>query len=104
MASPFSSSVVSSSRAQLAEIFCETPVDLTTFVQDPAYLNNPPLSPIQYDAVRHIEQILSPETYELMQGVWGEYWKPKRFINYATLVFGKGCILPYEKVYDPVSG
>lgn len=104
MASPFSSSVVASSRAQLAEIFCETPVDLTTFVQDPAYLNNPPLSPIQYDAVRHIEQILSPETYELMRGVWGEYWKPKRFINYATLVFGKGCILPYEKVYDPVSG
>jgi len=35
---------------------------------------------------------------------FGKYWEPVRYINYATLVFGKGCILPYEKVYDPSTG
>lgn len=104
MASPFSPSVVSSSRSQLSEIFCEFPVTLTEFVQSPTYLNNPPLSPIQYDAVRHIEQVFRPETYVLMEDVLGEYWNPVRHINYATLVFGKGCILPHERVYDPVRG
>jgi hypothetical protein len=37
--------------------FEEEPVSLSVFVQDKAYLYNPPLSPVQYDAVRHIERI-----------------------------------------------
>jgi len=37
--------------------FAEEPVSLTVFVQDPGFLKNPPLSPVQYEAVRHIERI-----------------------------------------------
>lgn len=91
-------------RQSLSEIFNEEPVPLEVFVQDKKYMNNPALSPIQYDAVRHIEQVLNPETYELMVEGFGSYWRPKRFINYATLLYGKGCILPDEEIYDPVKG
>lgn len=74
----------------LEEIFIEEPPDLTTFVQDKKFMANPPLSPIQYDAVRHIEQVFFDETYALMVEGFGEYWKPVRRINHATLQFGKG--------------
>lgn len=104
MASLFSFETPEESRASLGDIFVEQPVDLKTFVEDKKFLGNPSLSPIQYDAVRHIEQIYHPETYDLMKVGFGKYWEPVRYINYATLVFGKGCILPYEKVYDPSTG
>ena len=104
MASLFSFETPDSARQSLSDLFVEQPVDLKTFVEDKKFLGNPPLSPIQYDAVRHIEQVYHPETYELMKVGFGKYWEPVRYINYATLVFGKGCILPYEKVYDPSSG
>lgn len=91
-------------------IFAEEPVDLTTFVQDSNYLKNPPLSLVQYDAVRHIERIYYPETYGLIAQEfesgkkWGAlhvgavsswrdepYWSvPCRMINFATLQWGKG--------------
>ena len=74
----------------LSDIFAEQPVSLTEFVTGKRYLNNPPLSPIQYDAVRHIEQIYLPETYPLMAEEFGDYWLPKRSINFATLQWGKG--------------
>jgi len=74
----------------LESIFAEEPVPLTTFVQDRKFLGNPPLSPIQYQAVRHIEQIYFPETYKLMAQQFGEYWEPVRPINFATLQWGKG--------------
>lgn len=37
--------------------FAEEPVSLSVFVQDAKFLKNPPLSPVQYEAVRHIERI-----------------------------------------------
>lgn len=106
MADPFASpeEVPQTPRQRLSEIFVEEPVPLPVFVADQKFLNNPPLSPIQYEAVRHIEQILFPDTYSLMVEGFGDYWKPVRSINYATLMFGKGCILPHEEIYDQSSG
>lgn len=88
----------------LSDIFAEQPVSLTEFVTGKRFLNNPPLSPIQYDAVRHIEQIYLPETYPLMVEEFGDYWLPKRSINFATLQWGKGCQAAGETVYDARTG
>lgn len=79
-----------SSTGSLSDIFEEEPVDLTTFMTDRKFLKNPPLSPVQYTAVRHIEQIYLPQIYPLMAKEFGEYWNPVRFINFAYLQWGKG--------------
>jgi hypothetical protein len=91
-------------------VFAEEPVPLSVFVQDRAYLGNPPLSAVQYDAVRHIERVYYPALYPAMaaefeSGVqtgklcvgpasaWREegYWsEPVRMINFASLQWGKG--------------
>jgi hypothetical protein len=91
-------------------IFAEEPVSLRIFVQDRNYLNNPPLSEVQYEAVRHIERVYYQGTYELMArefeagkqmgryhvgtyATWRDepYWsKATRMINFATLQWGKG--------------
>lgn len=93
-----------------SSIFSEQPVSLRVFVEDRRYLGNPPLSAVQYDAVRHIERIYYPATYPIMarefegglrpdrvhigpNSAWEEetYWsKPVRMINFATLQWGKG--------------
>ncbi len=88
----------------LSGVFEEEPVPLEVFVTGKRYLNNPPLSPIQYDAVRHIEQIYLPETYPLMAEEFGDYWLPKRSINFATLQWGKGSTDPDSLVYSAVTG
>lgn len=77
--------------SSLSDIFEVEPVSLDEFVTGKQYMNNPPLSPIQYDAVRHIEQIYFPETYQQMVSEFGPYWQPKRRINLATLQWGKGA-------------
>lgn len=94
----------------LSSILAEEPVPLSAFVQDRAYLGNPPLSQVQYDAVRHIERVYYPSLYpklveEFETGkqpgrlhvggfhVWREekYWsQPLRMTNFATLQWGKG--------------
>jgi hypothetical protein len=74
----------------LESIFEVEPVDLTTFITDKAYLNNPALSDTQFEAVRHLEQIFLPETYPLMVQEFGPQWEPVRFINFAWLQWGKG--------------
>lgn len=94
----------------VGSIFSEEPVSLTVFVQDRAYLGNPPLSAVQYEAVRHIERIYYPETYPALAAefetkkvadrlhvgaatAWRDepYWsEPIRMINFATLQWGKG--------------
>jgi hypothetical protein len=95
----------------LAAILDEEPVPLTVFVQDKKFLGNPPLSAVQYDAVRHIERIYYPALYPQLveefeagkrQGrlhiassdaVWREerYWSADlRMTNFATLQWGKG--------------
>lgn len=73
----------------LEAIFVEEPVSLDTFVTDSLYMNNPPLGHYQYDAVRHIERILRPETFALMGGTW-PYWREDvRMTNLITLQWGK---------------
>lgn len=94
----------------LSSVFSEEPVSLTIFVQDRAYLGNPPLSQVQYDAVRHIERIYYPSLYPVMAQqfesgkqhnrwnsgsvtAWQDepYWSlPVRMTNFATLQWGKG--------------
>jgi hypothetical protein len=75
----------------VAEIFAEEPVSLTTFVQDKKFMGNPPLSPVQYHAVQHIERIYNPELYPLMAEEFGGYWlDPVRMSNLITLQWGKG--------------
>ncbi len=94
----------------LAGVFDEEPVSLTIFVQDRAYLGNPPLSQVQYEAVRHIERIYYPALYPVMARefeagkilgrlnvgavtAWREepYWShPIRMTNLITLQWGKG--------------
>jgi hypothetical protein len=95
----------------LAAILDEEPVPLTVFVQDKKYLGNPPLSAVQYDAVRHAERIFYPDMYPKLaeefetgkkagrlhiassDAVWREekYWSaPLRMCNFITLQWGKG--------------
>jgi len=75
--------------AGLDEIFEERPVDLYTFVTDPDFLGNPPLSEVQLEAVSLLEQIFLPETYEMLSG-WDPRFTPRRQINFAYLQWGKG--------------
>ena len=48
--------------------FCETPVDVKTFVEGERYLNQPPLSKIQYDIVESMAQIYKREDVERFMG------------------------------------
>jgi hypothetical protein len=73
----------------------EEPVPLTTFITDRAYLGNPPLSDIQYEAVRHAERIYFPWTYTQLalseDPLVSAYWnQPCRMVNFLTLQWGKG--------------
>lgn len=75
--------------------FDEEPVPLTVFVRDRKYLANPPLSEIQYEAVRHIERVYLPETYGVLASsadqAIREYWTdPLPMKNLITLQWGKG--------------
>lgn len=81
-------------RTTLEDIFRESPVSLNQFVTDAYFMNSPPLGPVQYEAVRHIERIYLPETYALMvaePGADWDYWRePIRMTNLITLQWGKG--------------
>jgi hypothetical protein len=78
-------------RSSLEGVFDEEPVSLDTFVTDKKFLANPPLSIVQYEAVRHIERVYMPETYTLMADEFGGYWAdPVRMTNLITLQWGKG--------------
>lgn len=76
--------------ASVEDIFSAEPVPLDIFITDRAFLSNPPLSVIQYDLLRHIEQILLPETYCLMEAEFGPAWTPVRFVRFAWTMWGKG--------------
>jgi hypothetical protein len=79
------------STSALSDIFAEEPPDLTTFVQDSKFLENPALSLDQFDFVRHFEQVLYPETYVLMVEEFGEQWYPVRYVNEMSAQWGKGA-------------
>jgi hypothetical protein len=75
----------------LEDLFEEEPVPLDVFVRDPLFLSNPPLGPIQYEAVKHIERIYLPDLYPVMAREFGGYWaEPVRMTNFVTLQWGKG--------------
>lgn len=74
----------------LSEIFSEQPPTLTEFNCGQKYLYSPALSDVQFDAVRHMEQIYEADLYPAMVEEWGEEWMPVRFVNLITLEWGKG--------------
>lgn len=79
-------------KGALSDIFDEEPPSLDYFITDSHYLDQRGvvLGDLQYDFVRHFEQILYPETYILMVEEFGEYWNPVRFCNEYALEWGKG--------------
>lgn len=91
----------------LWDIFEERPVPLTEFIQSEQYLNlgeDFTLSDIQFDFVRHMEQIFFQDTYTKMAEAWGDYWKTERPVNNLVAAWGKGSAAPYERVYDAKTG
>ena len=76
-------------------IFEEEPVPLSVFVQDRGYLANPPLSTVQYEAVRHAERVYYEQTFTMLaksadkqvRDYWGQ---PCRSVNFLELQWGKG--------------
>lgn len=74
----------------LSSIFEREPVPLSEFITSSNYLANPPLSGIQYDFVRHLEQVYKPELYPALVEEFGDYWTPVRFVNFLVAQWGKG--------------
>jgi hypothetical protein len=71
--------------------FAERPVDAKTFVEGEAYLNQPPLSQIQYDIVEAMSQIYKLEDLiELMGETDGRRYYNKYTKNEVILQLGKG--------------
>lgn len=76
-------------------LFEEEPVPLDVFVKDRAYLANPPLSEVQYEAVRHAERVYYEQTFALLAASSDkqvrDYWsQPCRSVNFLELEWGKG--------------
>jgi hypothetical protein len=71
--------------------FQEKPVDAKTFVQGEEYLNQPPLSDIQYDIIEAMSQIYKKEELiELMGEEEGSRYYEKYTKNEIILQLGKG--------------
>jgi intein/homing endonuclease len=71
--------------------FEEKPVDAKTFVESSEYLNQPPLSKIQYDSVEAMSQIYKKEDLQnLMGNVEGSRYYAKYTKNEIILQLGKG--------------
>lgn len=88
----------------LTDIFEEEPVPLDVFVGDKKFLHNPPLSDEQFQAVRHAERIYFEPLYPVMAEGFGHYWDPIRMVNTLTLLWGKGCLVGTEELYDAHTG
>jgi hypothetical protein len=92
-----------SRRHAVLDQFEHEPCSLTRFVQDRKFLANPPLSPLQYDAVRHAERIYYPDMYPMLaerssDQETRDYWSEPaldgsrvRMVNFVTLEWGKGA-------------
>ena len=72
------------------------PVSLDRFITGRDFLANPPLSPIQYEAVRICERIYYEPAYAMLAETCMDaenraYWaQPFRMVNIGTLEWGKG--------------
>jgi len=74
-----------------SDVFAERPVDAKTFVEGEDYLNQPPLSQIQYDIVEAMSQIYKLEdVIELMGDTEGRRYFKKYTKNEVILQLGKG--------------
>src|SRR5215207_2965615 len=76
--------------SSLSGIFEREPVPLTQFITDPNYLANPRLGDIQFEFVRHLEQIYKPDLYPAMVEEFGVHWMPVRMVNFLVAQWGKG--------------
>jgi hypothetical protein len=71
--------------------FAEIPVDAKTFVEGEDYLNQPPLSPVQYDIVEAMSQIYKLEDLiDIMGDEEGRRYFKKYTKNEVILQLGKG--------------
>ena len=71
--------------------FNENPVDVKTFVESPDFLNQPPLSPVQYDIVEAMSQIYRKEDLHILMGFEeGDKHFAKYTKNEIILQLGKG--------------
>ncbi len=71
--------------------FDENPVDVKTFVESPDFLNQPPLSAIQYDIVEAMSQIYRKEDLHMLMGYEeGDRHFVKYTKNEIILQLGKG--------------
>jgi hypothetical protein len=71
--------------------FEEKPVDVKTFVEGEDYLNQPPLSDVQYDIVEAMSQVYKVEDLKILMGsVEGEKHYKKYTKNEIILQLGKG--------------
>lgn len=101
-------SIETTGATPLSEVFAEEPPSLDVFVRDRQYMDNLPLSPPQFDLVRHIEQVLNRETYILMVEEFGPHWAPVRFVNELSAEWGKGggkdhtCQIAFARVANIV--
>jgi hypothetical protein len=74
-----------------ADNFAERPVDAKTFVEGEQYLNQPPLSQVQYDIVEAMSQIYKlDDLIELMGDTEGRRYYNKYTKNEVILQLGKG--------------
>lgn len=93
-------------QSRLEDIFEEIPVDLKTFVEDKKFLGNFPLSPVQFDTVKHIERVYyngwtrqnGRDVYDKNKDTYAalaeheRYWRdPVRMTNLITVQWGKGA-------------
>lgn len=74
-----------------SDSFAERPVDAKTFVEGEAYLNQPPLSQVQYDIVEAMSQIYRLEDLiDIMGDTEGSRYYKKYTKNEVILQLGKG--------------
>ena len=74
-----------------SNVFAEVPVDVKTFVEGEDYLQQPPLSQIQYDIVEAMSQIYKlEEVIEIMGDTEGRRYYKKYTKNEVILQLGKG--------------
>lgn len=117
LSSIFGSYAVTRGGSYADKYFEEWPVTLDEFVTGDKYLANPPLSSIQYDAVRHAERIYYPDMYWYLAehashsegreatAVLRQYWaKDVRMVNFLELEWGKGCPVKGSEIYSVASG
>lgn len=87
------------------QTFEEIPVDVKTFVEGQDYLNQPPLSDIQYVIVECMSQVYREEDLITLLGEEeGSRHYRKYTKNELILALGKGCHAPYTPIFDPKTG